>query len=184
MNRGSWFSEILDYLQSPYCTLKVLDLGYNDLNPSLMTNLVQVLPISNTLQKLDLQDNILGLQASIELGKILPELRHLQTLILRNCNIGSTYASHIFTGLILNYSIEILDLQNNSIGDNASSSLSNLIKIKTGYLRLNINLRSNQISNTGFEKIKQSIMWHMQSRNTREIEQMEPVLPEEIDVKL
>ncbi len=40
MNRSSWFSEILDYIQSETCTLKSLDLGYNDLNPSLMLNLV------------------------------------------------------------------------------------------------------------------------------------------------
>lgn len=61
MNRGCWFSEILDYLQSPNCTLRSIDLGYNDLIPSLMLNLVQVLPNACTLQKLDLQDNILGL---------------------------------------------------------------------------------------------------------------------------
>jgi hypothetical protein len=90
----------------------------------------------------------------VELGRILPDLRNLQTLILRNCNIGSTYASHIFTGLILNNSIETLDLSNNSVGDIASGSLANLIRSKQGYIKLNIYLRSNQISNAGYEKIK------------------------------
>ena len=79
----------------------------------------------------------------MELGRILPDLRNLKTIILRNCNIGSTYASHIFTGLILNNSIETLDLSNNSVGDIASGSLSNLIRKKLDYVRLNIYLRSN-----------------------------------------
>jgi Ran GTPase-activating protein (RanGAP) involved in mRNA processing and transport len=90
----------------------------------------------------------------VELGRILPELRNLHTLILRNCNIGSTYASHIFTGLILNTSLETLDLSNNSVGDIASGSLANLIRTKQDYVKLNIHLRSNQISNAGYEKIK------------------------------
>ena len=63
--------ELFDYLRSEACTLKHLDLAYNDLPPNLLLGLVQALPHAKSLQHLDIQDNIMGLNTAIELGKVL-----------------------------------------------------------------------------------------------------------------
>ena len=61
-----------------------------------------------TLRVLDLQDNYLGLAAAGELGRVLPLVTGIKQLLMRNCNIGSNYASHIFQGLTFNKSIELI----------------------------------------------------------------------------
>ncbi len=90
-----------------------------------------------------MQDNLFGLTAASELGKVLPKVTNLKELILRNCNVGSTYSSHIFNGLKYNNSLQLIDLANNSIGDIGAQSLSTMIREKRDYDKLTIVLRSN-----------------------------------------
>ncbi len=73
----------------------------------------------------------------------------------------------------------------NSIGDNGAQSLALMIREKKDYQKLTLVLRSNQVSNTGYEKIKQALIYHMQERNTREVENYDKItLREDIKIQL
>jgi len=54
MNRGAWIEELFEYLQGEGCKLRHLDLAYNDLNVTHMTNLIKALAKAKSLVSLDL----------------------------------------------------------------------------------------------------------------------------------
>ncbi|TNV78312.1 hypothetical protein FGO68_gene575 [Halteria grandinella] len=136
----------------------------------------------HSLQILDLQDNLLNQSSAFELSGSLAQMKNLKHLILRNCNIGSTYASMIFQGLIVNKGLEVLDMSNNQVSDNVTPALIKLINEKRDFQTLTLGLRSNQISQQGYNRIKDALLKQVSGR--RGFRESGIVYREEIKIQL
>eukprot|EP00347_Sterkiella_histriomuscorum_P022754 403337281 len=184
-NSGFCFSNLLDFLMSEDCKLEELNLAGNNLSKELLIQLIKILPKVQSLQILNLSESIFYISVAKCFNEALPNLINLRKIVLRNCHIGSNYASYLFQGLIKNKSVEELDLQQNEVENLACGALANLIKFKVKYEKLVINLGQNGITTPGFEQIRSALIYQVQSKNTRRHELLEKMdLAEDIKIQL
>ena len=141
---------LAQWLSSPTCSLRVLDIGYNDLSCQSTLLVITSLCQNCTLNELDISES----RISLELLPSLIELP-LMRLNLNDCRLGAEEMCAIARALCGNSKLEILILDRNPIRDEGAIALANtLMQNKT---LKQINLLRCRITEQGAQALQNSL---------------------------
>ena len=138
-------------LYSSIKTLKVLDLGYNNINKEAAVKLAESLNCNNVLEQLWLRGNVLGADGAAVILASLQNISTLRILDLSYNNIGSTSANGIAAVINSNQFLEQLWLDGNILMTAGVIIIASVLK-KHSNLRL-LSLSNNGITEDAAEEI-------------------------------
>lgn len=106
---------------------EVIDLKYYCVNPTGVRAMAIALQYNRHVKILDFTDNFLTDDACYHLGQMLSSNACLRELNMSGCRIRPSGALRLFTGLIINRSLEVLHLNRNELGDMGIEHLANAV---------------------------------------------------------
>lgn len=118
-----------------------IDLSYYGIDPRNIRAMAKALKYNRTVDSLCLKDNFLTIDAAYHLGEMLSTNSTLVELNLEGCRIGSEGARRLFSGIIGNRHLSVLDLSRNELdeagGEHFAEAIFRGADIKEIYLRKN-----------------------------------------------
>ena len=141
---------LAQWLSSPTCSLRVLDIGFNNLSCQAIQVLITSLCQNCTLNVLDITESYISLE-------LLPSLIQLPLLRLnlKLCHLGPEEMYVIAGALCGNSKLEILELVHNPIGDIGAIALANTLR-QNKTLK-HINLYGCEITEQGAQALQNSL---------------------------
>ena len=138
-----------------YPSLKVLDIGWNDLPPEAVELIISGFHHNTTLKKLDMWDSYFSLQNTISLVLVLRTNHTLVILDLGKCNIDSDGACQLASAMCTNDTLQELGLRYNPIGVKGAIAFAEML-LKNRSLR-HLNLQDDSIGEEGVLKLIDSL---------------------------
>lgn len=118
-----------------------IDLSYYGIDPRNIRAMAKALKYNRTVDSFCLKDNFLTVDAAYHLGEMLSTNSTLVELNLEGCRIGPEGARRLFSGIIGNRHLSILDLSRNELdeagGEHFAEAIFRGADIKEIYLRKN-----------------------------------------------
>lgn len=94
-----------------------IDLSYYGVDPRNVRAMAKALKYNRTVESFSLKDNFLTVDAAYHLGEMLSTNSTLLELNLEGCRTGPDGARRLFSGIIGNRHLNVLDLSRNDLGD-------------------------------------------------------------------
>ena len=140
-------------------SLKCLDLRWCDIHDTGMKRLTDCLMMNNSLEELDLRDNIISAEAARGFSDMLKRVNSpLKKLNVSGCELTDAAVKSLASALEVNPSLEELDLSGNfDLTDTALVALGESLKRNTGLKRLELGTYNDRTTVDGWRQFVQCL---------------------------